>query len=149
MLKRLFVLIVLFIQGCGAFNYIVPAYATLNFKVSEDINPDMNGRASPLVVKVYELSSRTVFDNQDFFALYESPEKALGGDLVMRDEYSFSPGADASYEVSMQASTRYVGIVAAYRDIDNAHWREVIEIDPTGYNTFNVNLEKLRISVSQ
>ena len=62
------------LTGCATVNAIVPPSTDLKFNVSPDINPDKSGRASPVVVKVFELSSRTIFDTQDFFTLYESPE---------------------------------------------------------------------------
>ncbi|WP_413112329.1 type VI secretion system lipoprotein TssJ [Thaumasiovibrio sp. DFM-14] len=146
--KRLLFLVFILLSGC-TFNYFKPAYTTLEFEASEGINPDLNGRASPLVVKVYELTSRTLFDSRDFFSLYESPKKALGSDLVVIQEYSFYPGSSETFEASMVSASRYIGIVAAYRDIENAHWREVIEIDPKGYDTLAVKIDELRISVKK
>ena len=65
------------LSGCSTVNSVVPPSTDLDFKVSKQVNPDPNGRPSPLVVRIYELSSRSVFDSQDFFALYDNPDQVL------------------------------------------------------------------------
>ena len=42
-------------------------------------------------------------------------------------------------------NTRFVGVVVAYRDIEKARWRAVIEVDPTGYDDIDVNVESLAV----
>jgi len=136
------------ITSCSTINAIIPPSTDINFNVSSDINPDMNGRASPVVVKVFELSSRTIFDTQDFFTLYESPEDILGPDLLKKDELELQPEQLKKYQMVLNKNTRYVGFVVAYRDIDSSRWRSVIEVSPTGYDNFTMNMEKLAIYVS-
>ncbi|ELR64609.1 Type VI secretion lipoprotein/VasD [Photobacterium marinum] len=134
-----------FLTGCTVANYVVPAYTSLKFEVSEDVNPDSSGRASPVVVKVFELSSRTLFDSQDFFSLYDEPNKYLGPDLIVQNEFEFSPGSESEHELSLSPGIRYAGILVAYRDIENARWREVVEIDPTAYETVDVVIGELTV----
>jgi type VI secretion system protein VasD len=136
------------ISSCATINSIIPPSTDINFNVSADINPDMNGRASPVVVKVFELSSRTIFDTQDFFTLYESPEDILGPDLLKKDELELQPEELKKYKMVLNKNTRYVGFVVAYRNIDSSRWRSVIEVSPTGYDNFTMNIEKLAIYVS-
>ncbi|XQW83492.1 type VI secretion system lipoprotein TssJ [Thalassotalea piscium] len=133
------------ITSCSTINAIIPPSTDIIFNVSPDINPDMNGRASPVVVKVFQLSSRTVFDTQDFFTLYESPEEILGPDLLNKDELELQPEELKKYKMVLNKNTRYVGFVVAYRDIDSSRWRSVIEVSPTGYDSFTMNIEKLAI----
>ena len=76
------------IVGCSAANFVVKPYSTLEVKSAHNINPDSNGRPSPGVFYVFELTSYTIFSNQDFFSLYENPEKVLGPDLVNKFEFS-------------------------------------------------------------
>ena len=56
-----FIVSAVILTSCATINAIVPPSTDLTFNVSEDINPDKSGRASPVVVKVFELSSRTIF----------------------------------------------------------------------------------------
>ncbi|UTV26502.1 type VI secretion system lipoprotein TssJ [Photobacterium atrarenae] len=148
-MKNFAVLLVslILLSGCTVANYVVPAYTKLEFSVSEEVNPDLNGRPSPVVVKVYELSSRTLFENHHFFELYDEPEKVLGPDLIARDEFEFYPGSENSYDVTLQPGVRYAGILVAYRDLENARWREIVEIDNTDYETYQIDVGKLAVSV--
>ncbi|RCU52741.1 MULTISPECIES: type VI secretion system lipoprotein TssJ [Corallincola] len=131
--------------GCQAVNAVVEPYTYLNFHVADDSNPDAKGRPSPVVVKVYELSSRTVFDSQDFFTLYDEPESVLGPDLLVKDEFEFEPGAVSEFKMKINPNVRYAGVLVAYRDIENAKWREVIEIDTTAYDDLDVYIEELAV----
>lgn len=131
--------------GCSTINAIIPPSTEITFNIAGDVNPDQNGRPSPVVVKVFELSSRTIFDTQDFFTLYESPENVLGPDLIKKDELELQPDGSVDYKMALNKNARYVGIVVAYRDIDGARWRAVVEVEPTGYDNVVMNVEKLAV----
>lgn len=149
---RLFVLATLMaisLNGCSVANLVVDPYTTLKFTVSNRVNPDLNGRASPVVVKIYELQSKTIFENQDFFMIYDEADNIFGPDLVSQDTLSLSPSEELSYDIKMAPGSRYVGIVVAYRDLENSKWREVIEIDHKGYNTYKLIVDKLSIHIDK
>jgi len=131
------------VLGCTTMNKIVPPSTDLIINVSKSVNPDTSERPSPVVMKIFELSSRTIFDTQDFFSLYDTPEKILGPDLLKKDELELQPDSVQQYKMSLNRNTRYVGVVVAYRNIDQARWRAVIEVDPTGYDDISVNVEAI------
>lgn len=133
--------------GCSAANLIVEPYSKLEISAKHNVNPDSNGRPSPVVVYIFELTESTLFENQDFFSIYEDYEKVLGPDLVNKYEVSLTPGKNELYNASMSTKTEYLGIVAAFRDIENSNWRQVIKVDKTGYNTYQVLLEDLSLVV--
>jgi len=122
-----------------------PATIDANLNASEDMNPDYEGEASPLVVRMYELKSTTAFNNASFFALYDSDEAELGGDLRAKEEIELQPGDKLEFERELQLETRYVGFIAGYRDIENASWRAVAEI-PQGSST-DITVEFGRLGV--
>lgn len=134
-------------MGCTAVNLVVEPYADLEILSMYDINPDSNGRPSPVVVYIFELSESTLFESQDFFSIYENYEKVLGPDLVNKYEVSLTPGQKETYSTSMSPKTEYLGIIAAFRDIENSNWRQVIKVDETGYNTYQIILEDLSLVV--
>jgi len=131
------------VLGCETVNRFVPPSTDLAISVSKDVNPDISGRPSPVVVKIFELSSRAIFDTQDFFSLYDNAEQILGPDLIKKDEIELQPSTIQNYKMSLNRNTRYVGVVVAYRNIDQARWRAVIEVDPTGYDDIDVNVEAI------
>lgn len=142
----------LLIAGCGATAKLMepdPAKVSIRINSSTDLNPDMMGRASPIVVRIYELKSDDIFNNADFFALYEQDASILGGDMTGRDEMDIPPGENAAIEKELNIEARYIGVIAAYRDIDNAVWRGSIEtpLDETTY--IDITLGKLSLSVKK
>lgn len=145
--QYILLLISMALFGCSAANLVVDPYSDLEISASHNINPDSNGRPSPVVVYVFELTSNTIFESQDFFSIYEESEKVLGPDLVNKYEVSLTPGQKKTYQASMSPKTEYLGIVVAFRDIENSNWRQVIKVDKTGYNTYQVLLEDLSLVV--
>ena len=142
----------LLIAGCGTAEKIMepdPPKVVIRITASTEVNPDMMGRPSPIVVRIYDLKSDDIFNNADFFALYENDASILGNDMTGRDEMQISPGDNTSLEKELTMDTRYVGVTAAYRDLDNAIWRGVIEtpIDQTTY--IDVTLDKLTLTLKK
>jgi len=131
----------------AAANAIISPSTDLVFHVADDANPDLDGRPSPVVVTIYELSSRTIFDNQDFFSLYESAESILGPDLLSKQELELQPEQKFEQTLVLNKNANYVGVVVAYRDVDNSRWRGVVDVSPTGYGDIDINIEKLAVYI--
>ena len=53
--------------------------------VAEDLNPDYQGRPSPVNIIVFQLVSADAFSNADFFSLFEPEAAVLGGDMEMEE----------------------------------------------------------------
>ncbi|NRQ42453.1 type VI secretion system lipoprotein TssJ [Rheinheimera sp. YQF-2] len=153
-MKTIKMLVVLWLSvsvlaGCQAVYATFPPSTKLHFRVAQDINPDLDGRPSPVIIKVYELASKTVFENQDFFALYDNPDAILRTDLLKKDELVFEPGQRSEYRMALQPATRAVAVVVAYRDIEGARWRAVVDVKPTGYDDFYVYVDKLAVYIRE
>jgi type VI secretion system protein VasD len=118
------------LTGCGS----SPTRIEANIVAAADLNPDYSGQASPLVVRLYQLKSPVAFNNASFFALYDSDAAALGDDLKGREEIELKPGDNLEIERELQPETRFIGLLAGYRDIENASWRAVAEV-PEGETT--------------
>lgn len=131
--------------GCVAANAIVDPYTRLRIEPLANINPDANDRPSPTVLKVYELSSENTFQNSDFFSLFDEAALTLEDDLIATDEFVVRPGKLYLHEMRLNGKTRYVGIVAAFQDIQNAKWRLVVEASPRGYDTVTVEIDRLTL----
>ena len=99
-----------------------PAETKMQIVATADVNPDGKGRASPIVVRVFQLKTEAEFAKADFFAIYDREKEVLGASLISREEYTLEPGEteDMKFEISRDA--RYLGVLAAYRD-QGAHWR--------------------------
>jgi type VI secretion system protein VasD len=119
--------------------------AAMTIVAGKDANPDGGGRPSPVVVRIYQLKTDGAFSAADFDALYDDDQKALGIELISRDEFVLAPAERRTLDVAVASETRFVGAIAAFRDIRNAQWRALIPVPRTG---FNVSVERARIVVS-
>ncbi len=111
------------------------------------VNPDINGRPSPLVTRFYELKSLSVFNNTDFFTLYEQDVAVLGEELLARDELRFQPGEEKQVSRELQPDTRFIGVIGAFRDIENATWRKSIEVELNAKTTFVIEFGASAIDI--
>jgi type VI secretion system protein VasD len=91
-----------------------------------DVNPDSSGRPSPVVVRIYQLRGAAEFNGADFFALYGMEKETLGANLIQREEQTLFPGQHLELKMPLAEDTRFVGAIAAYRDIRTTHWRAII-----------------------
>ena len=92
------------------------------------VNPDAKGRASPIVVRVFELKSISAFNSADFFSLWDRERETLSAEMIGRDEFQLRPGEQKKFERTLQPDTRYVGVIAAFRDLERANWRGTASI---------------------
>ena len=95
-----------------------------------DANPDARGRASPLTVRVYALKTSGAFESADFFSLFEKDQATLGAEMAQREELLLRPGDSKKLEMTLAADIKAIGVMAAYRDLDRARWREVRVVEP-------------------
>ena len=119
--------------------------APMTIGASADANPDSTGRPSPVVVRVYQLRADAAFSGADFFALFDDEQKVLGPELISRDEYVLAPAESRTIDVTVSGQTRFVGAVAAFRDIRNSQWRMVVPAPRKGL-TVSVEGTKLVLS---
>jgi type VI secretion system protein VasD len=116
--------------------------APMTLAASADTNPDGTGRPSPVVVRVYQLRTDAAFTGADFFQLFDDEQKVLGAELISRDEFVLAPAERRTLDVTVSGETRYVGVVAAFRDIRNAQWRGLV---PAPRKGLTVTVERARI----
>lgn len=114
----------------------------LTLAASDDLNPDVHGRPSPIVVRLLELKNPSSFNNADFFSLYQRPKESLMPDLVSFEELEVRPGETRELKLAVQPGSRYVGVVAAYRDLPEASWRFVVALQEGEINQAGVSLDK-------
>jgi len=152
MLKQVKYCLVLGVLIClvaGCASAPKPAKVSLNLVASNSVNPDLEGRPSPVVVQVYRIRAADAFNNARFFELYDDAEQVLGQDLVGVTEIEMSPDSKRTLSVEgMTADTRYIGVLAAYRDIDEARWRAIVETPSGEKLDFQVALDALSVVVT-
>jgi type VI secretion system protein VasD len=90
---------------------------------SNDTNPDINGRPSPVVLRVFQLRSDSEFGRADFFALSLHEKDVLGASLIAVEEFELRPGEHLETRIPLSRDARYIGAIAEFRDINGAQWR--------------------------
>ena len=119
------------LTGCSWMNpYSDVTKVNMRLNGSDYLNPDLRGRPSPIVVRVYELKNAVSFMNADFFSLYNDPKSVLGEDLIAVEEMELTPRKQLHLRYRVTETSKYVGVIAAYRDISSADWRYVVETSP-------------------
>jgi type VI secretion system protein VasD len=147
-ITRTFLMLLLLAGLTGCFGGDKTVKLEASVEAAENVNPDPGGRPSPVVVRVYQLRSLDVFKAADFFAIYDSEVATLGQTFVRRDEFELQPGAKAEYAEEIDPSTRYIGVLAAFRDLDNARWRSSIHLPDEKKIYLRIDLENLAVSVA-
>ena len=97
---------------------------------------------------LYELKSATAFNNAAFFALYDGDLAELGADMQNREEIELQPGQAVEIARELKPETRFIGIMAAYRDIDNATWRAVQPIEENETAELTIAVQRLNVSIA-
>ncbi|KWE36578.1 type VI secretion protein [Burkholderia territorii] len=133
---------VVLLSACGAWQAVSDASSStyhavffkqvkvLNIDLSarEALNPDDAGRPTSVAVRVYQLKDRKMLDGASYEDLLKNDRTVLAQDLQTSMASVMNPGASASLTQPMQADTKYVAIVAFYRNPGNGDgWKYVIE----------------------
>ncbi|KVO03902.1 type VI secretion protein [Burkholderia ubonensis] len=133
---------VLLLSACGAWQSVSDASSSayhavffkqvkvLNVDLSarDAVNPDDAGRPTSVAIRVYQLKERKQFDGASYDDLLKNDRTVLAQDLQANMASVLNPGAAASLSQPMQADTRFIAIVAFYRNPGNDDgWKYVIE----------------------
>ncbi|OAJ58741.1 type VI secretion system-associated lipoprotein [Paraburkholderia ginsengiterrae] len=125
-----------------------PQLVDVALEAAPGLNPDTSGRPSPVVVRLYQLKSAGKFANADFFALFDHDATLLGADLLAREDLDIAPAANRTVVLERAKDARQFAVLAAYRDVDSAHWRAVVDVWPANVKRFDVRLDALGVAVT-
>jgi type VI secretion system protein VasD len=116
-----------FAQGCGKPAVVVepprPVTIAIDVKASASVNPDAEGRPSPIMVRVYQLVDGAALAKANLNDLWADDTKVLAASLVSRQEFELAPGGSAQGSMTLESATRQVAVAAAFRDFRGATWR--------------------------
>mgnify|MGYP001627482831 CR=1 FL=1 len=123
-----------------------PTVVRLQIQASADLNPAAGGQPAPVRVRLYELKSGAVFSRADYFSLVESANATLSSDLVAQDELLIQPGEQLILDRTLDEQSRLLGLVVAFRDLDDSVWRQLVNIPPHQTSVLNVSLSARAVS---
>jgi type VI secretion system protein VasD len=98
-------------------------------------------------MRVYQLKTDSSFARAEFFNLFDDDRKALGADLIARDEYELIPGEGRTLELAPSGDAQFLGAVAAFHDVRNSTWRAVLAVPKTGLGNSRINVIAAKTSI--
>jgi type VI secretion system protein VasD len=125
-----------------------PAQVAGTIQASELVNPSSSKRPSPLLLRVYELKTAAAFNSADFMSLYQRDKVELGADLLGKDEFVLAPGESKTFAKTLALETRFLGIVAAYRDVEHARWRSIVAVQPGQMHKLVIRANELAVEAA-
>ena len=133
---RLAFIIILFpalfmLSGCSSIKTaVLPEHRLITMiQAGRSLNPDETGRPSPLSVYFYQLKDHETFDAAEFFPLYDNPKETLGADYLAVSKIELTPSTKARLTVNLKEGVQYIGVVAAYHNLQKVTWRKIIPVD--------------------
>jgi type VI secretion system protein VasD len=109
------------------------------------LNPNAQGRASPVVVRIFDLAATSAFESADYAALFEKPGDALKRELLTTDEFVLRPGDIQERNRTLPAGATTIGVAAAFRDMAHAVWHLAVPLKPGQRNFILIHLDEDRI----
>ena len=100
----------LVLANCGGPKPKPPPVLTLTMIGSAEQNPNSDGKAQPVAVRVYQLTQTAKFERVDVFALTEHEQQALGQDSVSSQEFVLSPGETQTKQFELKSGVQAIGV---------------------------------------
>ena len=79
--------LVLALSACASHSADERVATRTSLSASKDVNPDINGRPSPVVVRIFQLHGDGEFQSAEFFSLYTHEKESLGASLIAFQEF--------------------------------------------------------------
>lgn len=113
-----------------------PTMISLHAYASAEMNRNFENEPTPVVVRIFALTSDHRFFGYDFFSIAGDAEATLGVTLLDElDETALNPDSyKALGPYELPKKTRKIGVLAEYQDIDTAVWRASIDVPAAGAN---------------
>lgn len=124
-----------------------PAVLTLTITGSADQNPDINGTASPVAVRIYQLTATAKFERSDWSLLTAQEKQTLGTDSAASEEFVISPSEKRTLTFEPKPQVQSIGVVVLYRDIDHAQWRAVAPVATSGPTKLALAIARLAVTL--
>jgi len=121
--------IVLAVSGCATTPQPeLPVPIEISIAASESLNPTAQGRASPVLLRIYELSGQTFFQSADFFTLLGEVAQTNHAEVLEMHEFMLMPGEIRVLRRRTKLPTRFLGVAVAYRDLQGSAWRALATV---------------------
>lgn len=125
-----------------------PTILELKVQAGKHLNPDIEGRASPLVVRIYQFTAIDKFNTSDFFAIYDNDTALLGQEIIFRKELELQPDTQQQLSLESKPEARYLAIFAAFRNLDTAQWKASMQIVPHRTTEVSIKFDQYTVTLN-
>jgi len=125
-----------------------PAELALSINAGPDQNPDPAGQPTAVAIRLYQLASAAAFARADVFALSEHEAATLGTDGLGSEEIDVAPGESRVVRHPLKPGAQILGVVALFRDIDNAVWRAQASLKPSGTTKLSLTTAGIKLAIT-
>ena len=144
--------LVLLTAACSTTRRALNLDTSAEFKLvtTQDINPNTDGKASPLVLQVVKLRDARQFKQEDFLNLFEDAKGRLGNDLIEIIKLKeIAPGETRVETLKLTPEVKFIGILGEYIQYNDAKAKAVIEIEPNATTKATLKIEKLKVQFEE
>ena len=140
-------LAILSLSGCAT----GPVPYEIRGQAAPKINPDESGTPLSIVVRLYLLKDKEAFSQLGFDKITsgKSDIEIFGDSLIERSEVVLIPGAPFKSDKQLDAATKYLGVVAMFRQPDTNSWRYLLSADEIRRNGLNFQVENCYIKITK
>ncbi|ELA9196628.1 type VI secretion system lipoprotein TssJ [Vibrio sp. Vb2110] len=151
MMRRLSVLLLsLVLSGCSFWGdeQAVPQLV-VNIKAASNINPNVEGKPSPVELRIYQLTDSQAFNQADFIQIYNDEQGLLKAELLLaRQLASVLPGESRQEILPMAAGSKYIGVIAGFADYREAKNKVIYKPLIVSSAAINIEIDGINLSVS-
>lgn len=139
-------LMAVLLSACGS-----PALK-IGVSSTADINRNEFDEPLAVVVRIYQLTDTRRFEEATFEELWREDYRALGNDLVMKEEFTMDPAYQRRIELPRHDKAKHVAAMAVFRSPEETRWRDMREL-PGNFLTrrfsrkISVSLEENRLTL--
>ena len=120
----------------------------LAISAGADQNPAKEGRPASVAVRLYQLKESAAFEAADYYALAEREKATLAEDGAGTEEFVLSPGESRTVTRQLKPGVQFVGVIAAFRDVDRAGWRAVQPVAASGTTKLGLRVAGTKITLA-
>ncbi|NAX22991.1 type VI secretion system lipoprotein TssJ [Vibrio sp. V39_P1S14PM300] len=151
MMRRLSVLLLsLVLSGCSFWgDELVVPQLVVNIKAASNINPNVEGKPSPVELRIYQLTDSQAFNQADFIQIYNDEQGVLKAELLLaRQLASVLPGESRQEMLPMAAGSKYIGVIAGFADYREAKNKVIYKPLIVSSAAINIEIDGINLSVS-
>ncbi len=137
------------LSGCSFWGNDLAPQLVINIQAEANINPNVEGKPSPVEVRIYQLSDSQAFNQADFIQLYNDAQGVLKAELLIaRQLASVLPNESRKEVIPLAAETKYIGVIAGFADYREAKNKVIYQPVVLGSSAISIQLDGVNLSVT-